>query len=104
MPKLVRDKIPKIMKLKGQCPVTKTIENDEEFLFFLQKKLLEEVKEFIKVCESKNPKEAEEELADILEVIDAICNLKKYDLVSVQKLKDKKLSEKGGFTKKILLL
>jgi predicted house-cleaning noncanonical NTP pyrophosphatase (MazG superfamily) len=103
MLKLVRDKIPEIMKLKGQHPKTQKIKSNSEFLKFLQKKLLEEVEEFIEASIIKNSKASKEELADILEVIDTICKLKKYDLNSIYKLKDKKRLEKGGFNNKILL-
>jgi predicted house-cleaning noncanonical NTP pyrophosphatase (MazG superfamily) len=95
---------PEIMKLRGQSPLTKTIESDDEFLFFCKKELFEEMEEFIEASKTKNPNEAKEELADILEVLDALCQLKNYDLAAVQKLKDKKRSEKGGFSKKIILI
>jgi predicted house-cleaning noncanonical NTP pyrophosphatase (MazG superfamily) len=104
MSKLVRDKIPEIMNARGQCFITKTTDNDDEFLVFLQKKLLEEVEEFIKASQSKNLHHAKEELADVLEVIETICVLKNYDLDSVHQLKIQKRLEKGGFIKKIVLL
>ena len=59
--KLVRDNIPEIMIKNKAKPVTRIL-SDEEYLIELNKKLLEEVKEYLESGEI-------EELADIEEVI-----------------------------------
>ena len=66
--KLVRDKIPEIVISKNCKPVTRIL-SDEEYILELNKKLLEEVNEYL---ESNNV----EELADVEEVILAILNVK----------------------------
>ena len=93
MPKLVRDKIPEIIKHNAQKSKTH-IANDTEYWQKLKEKLREECDEFIEA-------ENEEELADILEVIDAIIKCKKFK--SVEKIKLKKFKERGGFQKRIIL-
>jgi predicted house-cleaning noncanonical NTP pyrophosphatase (MazG superfamily) len=93
--KLVRDKIPVILKQKGKNPVIH-IANAEEYHGKLKEKLKEEVDEFLK---SENM----EELADVLEVIDAICKLKKIDKRKLELLRKKKKKERGGFEKRIIL-
>ena len=93
--KLVRDKIPEIIKNKGATPITH-IANDEEYWQKLKEKLQEEVNEFI---EDSN----EEELADILEVIHAICDFKNFDKEKLELLRKKKAEERGGFKDKIIL-
>jgi predicted house-cleaning noncanonical NTP pyrophosphatase (MazG superfamily) len=93
--KLVRDKIPEIIKEKGQTPIIH-FASDEEYWKKLREKLLEEVDEFLK-------DDNEEELADILEVIDSICNFKKFDKNKLNELKEKKKVKRGGFSKKIIL-
>jgi len=59
--RLVRDKIPEIIKESGKIPITR-IADEEEYKTALKEKLLEEVKEF-------NGSGDLEELADVLEVI-----------------------------------
>lgn len=93
--KLVRDNIPEIIRKKGEKAVIH-IAGDEEYWQKLKEKLDEEVKEFTK-------DETIEEIADILEVIDAICEYKKFDAKEAQAVKDKKAKERGKFKKKIIL-
>jgi len=93
--KLVRDKIPEIMKAKGENPIVH-IASDEEYSKKLQDKLREEVAEFIGSSEP-------EELADIIEVVYAICDLKKIDKKQLEDIRIKKAEERGGFSKRIIL-
>ena len=104
MNKLVRDKIPEIMKEKKQTFKTRTLKNDSEYLLALNKKLIEEVNEYIESSIEENAERIKYEIADILEVIEAICKLKKYEINVVQNYKLKKKREKGGFDKRVLLL
>lgn len=98
--KLVRDKIPEIIRGNGGLPKGRFAVNDKEYWERLKDKLQEEVGEFIK---AKSREEQEEELADILEVLDAMFGLlgltKRY-MVNLQK---KKAREKGRFRKRVIL-
>lgn len=99
-PKLVRDRIPEKIESKGLKAKTRILA-DGEFLKFLVKKMVEESTELVHSLEKGN---TQEELADVLEIIDAILKLKVWkteDIVAVQKEKRQK---NGGFEKKILLL
>ena len=93
--KLVRDKIPEIIKSKGAVPVTH-IASDEEYQQKLKAKLQEEVNEFL---EDNN----EEELADILEVIYALCDLYNFEKEKLEQLRADKAEKRGGFKGKIIL-
>ena len=95
MAKLVRDKIPEIIIQSGGCPKIRFADN-EEFWQKLKERLIEETNEFV---ESEN----EEELADIYEVLDAIINFKRFDKSEINEIKNKKLKERGGFVKRIIL-
>mgnify|MGYP005671998687 CR=1 FL=1 len=91
--KAIRDKIPEIIKESGKnCNVKKL--DDSEFLVQLEKKLVEELAEY---QESKNV----EELADVLEVIYRISNLKGFDL---DKARLEKIEKRGKFEKNLFLV
>lgn len=93
--KLVRDKIPQIIKEKGQTVVTHTA-TDEEYWSKLKEKLREEVQEFL---EDENS----EEIADILEVLYAICDFKNITREKIESLRLEKNKKRGGFREKIIL-
>lgn len=93
--KLVRDKIPDIIKSKGE-DVRFRIATEAEYWDKLKEKLTEEVKEFL-------DSESIDEIADILEVIDAINSFKNFDSEELQRIKKDKFDKRGGFTKRIIL-
>jgi len=93
--KLVRDKIPEIIKNNGDKP-TSHIAGEKEYEEALIQKLQEEISEFL---ENQNI----EEMADILEVLYAICDLKNIELKTLEEVRQKKVSERGGFKKRIIL-
>jgi len=93
--KLVRDKIPERIKRSGDTVITH-IADGEEYWEKLKEKLKEEVNEFL-------AKSSDEELADILEVISAICDFKKINKKGLENLRKKKAKERGGFKKRIIL-
>ena len=93
--KLVRNRIPEILKEKGINPQTH-IADGIEFWEKLRQKLQEEVSEFL---EEENP----EELADILEVIIAICNFKDINREDLENIRKNKAEQRGSFDNKIIL-
>ena len=93
--KLVRDKIPDIIKSKQQTPVTKVLD-DEQYLQCLHEKLFEEANEFVEADDK-------EELADLLEVVYVIAEAKQIDLNEVEKIRKDKQEKRGGFKNKIYL-
>ena len=93
--KLVRDKIPEIIRQEGRTPVTH-VADEVEYWQTLKEKLNEEIAEFQK-------DENIEELADVLEVIEAIMEFKKVDRTTVESVKAKKAEERGRFKDRIIL-
>ncbi len=99
--KLVRDKIPEVIKNKGEKPTTSIITNDNLYLSLLYEKLLEEVNEFIS---DKSTFEA----ADVMEVLATIISLNSnysIDEITNEIMNKmlKKRAEKGSFTERIYL-
>lgn len=93
--KLVRDKIPSIIRREGGVPYYCIIE-DEVYKKELSNKLLEECNEY---RESENI----EELADVLEVIYTLCDINGISFSKLKELAKKKKREKGSFKKKYFL-
>ena len=94
--KAVRDKIPEIIQKDGHTCNVKTL-SDEDFLVELEKKLSEEITEY------QNDKNLEE-LADILEVIYRIAGLKGLSKDELEKIRIKKVEERGSFDKNLFLI
>jgi predicted house-cleaning noncanonical NTP pyrophosphatase (MazG superfamily) len=93
--KLVRDKIPQIIRSKGLEPVICTA-STEEYATRLRDKLREEVEEFI--ASDNDP----EELADILEVLYALAEQAGIDHEQLEKLRAAKAEDRGGFDDRII--
>ena len=94
--KAVRDRIPEIIEKSGYSHRTKKLSN-KKFLFEMERKLLEETKEYLRDRESH-------ELADILEVIYRIAELRGISAKELEKTRIKKKKERGGFKKNIFLI
>lgn len=94
--KAIRDKIPEIIEAKGLRCEYKTLK-DEEFLFYLDKKLEEEIREYYQTKDV-------EELADLLEVIYRILELRQVSLSEIQELRTKKNLERGAFSNNLFLV
>ena len=93
--KLVRDKIPEIIKVSGKTCETGVL-SDEEYLQMLDKKLDEELAEYHK---DQNI----EELADLLEVLYATAKARAYSIEELEQVRIEKQKARGGFDMKILL-
>lgn len=95
LPKLVRDKIPDIIRAGGQeCEIE--ILSDEDYIKALDAKLDEEVAEY-----HENP--SIEELVDLLEVILAITRARDFDINYLNHRFVEKAVERGSFKERILL-
>ena len=96
--KLVRDKIPEIIKNNGEIPIIKTLD-ESEYKEELEKKLYEEYQE---VLDASN-EERLEELADMLEIIRALAKIENKNLNDIIAIADKKNKKRGSFEEKIYL-
>jgi predicted house-cleaning noncanonical NTP pyrophosphatase (MazG superfamily) len=94
--KLVRDKIPDVIRLKGDTPSVVTL-GDEQYFHALNKKISEEVAEYLEDY-------SVDELADIVEVVYALVKYKGLSLHEFEQIRLKKREERGGFDNKISLV
>ena len=93
--KLVRDKIIDIIEADGRVAKYRVLDN-KEFRNELNKKLQEEVKEYL---EDNNV----EELSDIVEVIYGILNSMGISVQEFEKVRKGKKEKRGAFEKRIYL-
>lgn len=94
--KLVRDKIPEIIAGdNGKTCVTRIME-DEEYSESLNRKMQEELNEYLESGEI-------EELADLEEVLRAILDVKGVSYEEFEKIRNRKAEKRGAFQKKIFL-
>lgn len=94
--KLVRDKIPEMIRAQGETPHVRVLETDE-YIRCLEDKLNEEVSEYHR---DKTP----EELADILEVVYALAQARGCTVEQLQEIFRNKHDARGGFHDRIFLV
>jgi predicted house-cleaning noncanonical NTP pyrophosphatase (MazG superfamily) len=97
--KLIRDKIPEIIRESGIEVFERVLEKDE-YLKRLKDKLVEESEEVLSACSKK---EICEELADVLEVMLALIKIYGLEFENITQKAEQKRSEKGGFNNRIFL-
>lgn len=94
--KLVRDNIPDIIKSTGETAHIRTL-SDDEYVTELEKKLMEEVNEYLESREAM-------ELADVLEVVEALAKAQDKSLDDIMEIKKAKCAKNGAFNDKIFLM
>lgn len=93
MGKLVRDRIPEIIIADGKEPIVRTL-NQDEYLKELDIKLNEEVAEY-------QIDKSIEEMADVLEVLYAICEARGHSIEELEAVRKEKSDARGAFKKRI---
>ena len=95
--KLVRDRIPEIIRETGKQPVTRTVAGQDELRQRLIDKLAEEMAEY-------RESGSLEEIADIMEVLQGLVEqVHGVKWEDVRVLQGRKWEERGGFTQGIIL-
>lgn len=93
--KLVRDRIPEIIEASDKSCKTEIL-SQQDYINMLDAKLNEELTEY---QESKSL----EELADLLEVMEAVVKARGYTWEELLSIREEKRIQRGGFEKRILL-
>ncbi|EEL72190.1 nucleoside triphosphate pyrophosphohydrolase [Bacillus mycoides] len=98
--KLIRNKIPQIIKANGKTPTTRIL-NEDEYIEELCKKTQEELTEYI---EAKTKPDKLKELSDLLELINALAEHEGITLEEINNIRKKKAEERGGFSDRVFLI
>ncbi len=93
--KLVRDRIPEMIRKRGEVPRVR-VAQEHEVECFIRRKVVEEAQEFL---QSGNAKE----IADILEALEALMKHRGIDWSTVEELRARRKRERGGFEKRFVL-
>ena len=96
--KLVRDRIPEIIESQGHHPVARVLD-DASYQVALLAKLAEETRE----AQEASTEQLPYELADILEVIQALTAAVGMSWAQLLALAAEKRTRRGGFEKRIFL-
>jgi len=94
--KLVRDRIPEVIKSEGRNCVVRTL-RDDDARKMLSEKILEEAGEFI-----QNP--SMEEMADILEILYSLMKKHGWRPEDVERIRAEKSLKRGSFDKNVFLV
>ncbi|WP_027482365.1 nucleoside triphosphate pyrophosphohydrolase [Deinococcus pimensis] len=97
--KLVRDRIPEIIEASGKTADVEVMEG-EVFLRALLDKLVEEARE----ARDASPQERATELADLLEVIEAVMRAEGLSEPQVRAVQRERREARGGFERRLRLL
>ncbi|GGE54825.1 nucleoside triphosphate pyrophosphohydrolase [Priestia taiwanensis] len=98
--KLIRDRIPEIIQQNGKHPTTRIL-IESEYIEELCKKVSEELTEY---REAKTMEHKVEELADLLELVNALAEYEGVTLKEVENVRREKAAKRGGFRDRIFLI
>lgn len=101
--KLVRDRIPEIIRENGGKPFFHEIRDDDVYHEELALKLVEEAKEALEAQQKDDRKALLTEIADVQEVLRALMLAYNIDHFEVELVRVKRQTERGGFKKRFLL-
>ena len=91
----MRDRIPEIIRSKGAQPTVR-IASENELDLLIRAKIVEEAEELLSSGET-------EEIVDLLEVIDALIQLRDLNSIKLDQLRAEKNKERGGFRRGYVL-
>ena len=98
--KLVRDRIPEIIRESGSSCGTESYRDESGFRRALRDKLIEEAGEAANAGEE----DLAAELADLQEVVDALISAYGLSYDAVRSLQEGRRAERGAFSKRLRLL
>ncbi len=101
--KLVRDRIPEIIRENGETAVFRKLEGRLEFVEALVTKIFEEAEEVRGAARSGDAKEIAKEIADVREVLDALAAEFAIMSEEIERIQSERREKRGGFAGRIFL-
>ncbi|MFK3959976.1 phosphoribosyl-ATP pyrophosphohydrolase [Pseudalkalibacillus hwajinpoensis] len=98
--KLVRDRIPEIIRANGNKCSTEILD-EAEYKKELQLKFKEELQEYLEAQEDSH---AVEELADVLELIYSLVEVHHSSVEELEEVRREKREIRGGFDERVYLI
>ncbi|CAM4306906.1 nucleoside triphosphate pyrophosphohydrolase [Bacillus paranthracis] len=98
--KLIRNKIPQIIKANGKTPTTRILSQDE----YIKEICNKTEEELIEYLEADTKEHKLEELSDLLELLNALAEHEGTTLEEINRIRKKKAEERGGFSDRIFLI
>lgn len=98
--KLVRDRIPEIIENNRKTSITRILD-EREYIEEIGKKIEEELTEYL---EAEEKEHRVEELADLLELVNALAQYEDVTLEDVEKVRKQKAAKRGGFQERVFLV
>jgi len=95
---LVRDAVPKLLEAEGKVLSFRNVA-PPEYPAVLKRKLVDTARRL----EETDFGAEQEEIADVLELLETLINLRKYDRESLRSIKEGKWRKRGGFERGFLL-
>ncbi len=95
MAKLVRDKIPEMMQ-RGGIHVKTHVASQTEYDEALREALIMEMSEYLDATSA-------EEMVDVIEVLYAIAAARGWSIAHIEKVREEKAKNLGGFSERIIL-
>ena len=95
--KLIRDRVPEILKSEGKSPQIRIITDDKEYIEALERKLIEEIQEM------RQGDDPQEKIAYIYEILETLIHARGFSKEEILMSQEKQRQEKGGFQKRLFL-
>jgi superfamily II DNA or RNA helicase/predicted house-cleaning noncanonical NTP pyrophosphatase (MazG superfamily)/HKD family nuclease len=100
--KLIRDRIPEIIKQSGKTPQIRTL-SEPEYRDVVGAKILEEAHELFAEWQQNNPDGVLKESADMIEILVAALQVHGLTLDDLLTMRQKRADERGGFLDRLFL-
>ncbi len=100
-PKLVRDRIPEIVREHDGIEAEIRVLDNTEFESYLRQKVIEEAHE---LDQAESDDHLVEEIADVQELLDTLCVLKGITNDQLHEVQAAKRDKRGGFDQRLLML